>query len=188
MVTPPNGEPIAVFRHAGRLSAVTNLCAHQNGPLGEGRVIDGCITCPWHGYQYRLEDGIAPPPFTEKLATFRLRVVDGHVLDRSGAEPTRHIRRTGDPWHDAVLRRLVRPKRETRSAAFWHLVLAALIIGFGALAFGSGGDRRRSRRRRFYRRQGRHRRADRRSVSDDRHGAGPAHHRSVRRRQARRAG
>jgi nitrite reductase/ring-hydroxylating ferredoxin subunit/DMSO/TMAO reductase YedYZ heme-binding membrane subunit len=79
VVTPPDAEPIAIFRHAGRLSAVTNLCAHQNGPLGEGRVIDGCITCPWHGYQYRPEDGRAPPPFTETLATFRLRIVDGHV-------------------------------------------------------------------------------------------------------------
>jgi nitrite reductase/ring-hydroxylating ferredoxin subunit/DMSO/TMAO reductase YedYZ heme-binding membrane subunit len=80
VVTPPDAEAIAIFRHAGRLSAVTNLCAHQNGPLGEGRVIDGCITCPWHGYQYRLEDGCAPPPFTETLATFRLRIVDGRVL------------------------------------------------------------------------------------------------------------
>jgi nitrite reductase/ring-hydroxylating ferredoxin subunit/DMSO/TMAO reductase YedYZ heme-binding membrane subunit len=87
VVTPPDAEPIAVFRHAGRLSAVTNLCAHQNGPLGEGRVIDGCITCPWHGYQYRLEDGRAPPPFTEKLATFRLRIVDGHVWVDPVANP-----------------------------------------------------------------------------------------------------
>ena len=79
VVTPPNAESIAVFRHAGRLSAVTNLCAHQNGPLAEGRVIDGCITCPWHGYQYRFEDGCAPPPFTETLATFQLRIVDGRV-------------------------------------------------------------------------------------------------------------
>jgi nitrite reductase/ring-hydroxylating ferredoxin subunit len=79
VVTPPDAEPIAVFRHAGLLSAVTNLCAHQNGPLGEGRVVDGCITCPWHGYQYRLEDGCAPPPFTEKLETFRLRIVDGRI-------------------------------------------------------------------------------------------------------------
>jgi nitrite reductase/ring-hydroxylating ferredoxin subunit/DMSO/TMAO reductase YedYZ heme-binding membrane subunit len=79
VITPPDAESIAIFRHAGALSAVTNLCAHQNGPLGEGRVIDGCITCPWHGYQYRLEDGCAPPPFTEKLVTFRLRIVDGHV-------------------------------------------------------------------------------------------------------------
>ena len=75
-----DAEPVAIFRHDGRLSAVTNLCAHQNGPLGEGRVIDGCITCPWHGFQYRLVDGCAPPPFTEKLATYRLRVTDGMIL------------------------------------------------------------------------------------------------------------
>lgn len=76
----PDAEPVAIFRHNGRLSAVTNLCAHQNGPLGEGRVIDGCITCPWHGYQYRLEDGCAPAPFTERIATYRLMVVGRRVL------------------------------------------------------------------------------------------------------------
>jgi nitrite reductase/ring-hydroxylating ferredoxin subunit len=74
------GEAVAIFRHEGRLSAVSNLCAHQNGPLGEGKVVDGCITCPWHGFQYRLEDGCAPPPYTEKLATYALRLHDGVVL------------------------------------------------------------------------------------------------------------
>ncbi len=79
IVTAPDGERIAVFRDGNQLGAVTNLCAHQNGPLGEGRIIDGCITCPWHGYQYRLADGCAPPPFTEQLVTYRLRVRDGLV-------------------------------------------------------------------------------------------------------------
>jgi nitrite reductase/ring-hydroxylating ferredoxin subunit/DMSO/TMAO reductase YedYZ heme-binding membrane subunit len=78
-VIPPAGEPIAIFRHAGRLSAVSGVCAHQNGPLAEGRVVNGCITCPWHGFQYRLEDGCAPAPYTERLPTFRLRIVDGRV-------------------------------------------------------------------------------------------------------------
>jgi nitrite reductase/ring-hydroxylating ferredoxin subunit/DMSO/TMAO reductase YedYZ heme-binding membrane subunit len=74
VVHPPGGEAVAIFRHAGALSAISNLCAHQNGPLGEGCVVDGLITCPWHGFQYRLEDGRAPAPFTEKLATYRLRL------------------------------------------------------------------------------------------------------------------
>jgi DMSO/TMAO reductase YedYZ heme-binding membrane subunit/nitrite reductase/ring-hydroxylating ferredoxin subunit len=77
IVTAPGGERIAVFRDGARVGALTNLCAHQNGPLGEGRIIDGCITCPWHGFQYRLEDGRAPPPFTEVLATYPLRLRDG---------------------------------------------------------------------------------------------------------------
>ncbi len=75
----PDGEPVAIFRDGNRLAAVSNHCAHQNGPLGEGRILDGCITCPWHGFQYRLEDGCAPAPFTEKIATYRLRRVGQRI-------------------------------------------------------------------------------------------------------------
>jgi nitrite reductase/ring-hydroxylating ferredoxin subunit/DMSO/TMAO reductase YedYZ heme-binding membrane subunit len=87
-VTPKGGAPIAIFRHEGRLSAVSGVCAHQGGPLGEGRVLDGCVTCPWHGYQYRLEDGCAPPPYAEKLPTFRLKIADGQIwVDRNACPP-----------------------------------------------------------------------------------------------------
>ena len=74
-------ERVAVFRYDGnKLAAVSNACQHQNGPLGEGRVVDGCITCPWHGFQYRPEDGCSPPPFTEKIATYALRLDGDTVL------------------------------------------------------------------------------------------------------------
>lgn len=75
-----SGERVAIFRYDGKLSAVSNVCQHQNGPLGEGRILDGCITCPWHGYQYRPENGAAPAPFKEKVPTFRVKVVDGAVF------------------------------------------------------------------------------------------------------------
>ncbi|MEW5975989.1 MAG: Rieske 2Fe-2S domain-containing protein [Acidobacteriota bacterium] len=74
------GERIAVFRYEGCVSALSNVCAHQNGPLGEGKVIDGCVTCPWHGYQYLPGSGASPPPFHEKVATFRVRVMEGQVF------------------------------------------------------------------------------------------------------------
>jgi len=74
-----SGERVAVFRYEGKVSALNNACQHQNGPLGEGRIIDGCITCPWHGYQYRPEDGCSPPPFTEKVQTYDVRVEGGRV-------------------------------------------------------------------------------------------------------------
>jgi len=73
------GERVAVFRYDGKISAVSNVCRHQNGPLGEGRIVDGCITCPWHGYQYKPETGAAPPPFTEKVETFPVRIRNGRV-------------------------------------------------------------------------------------------------------------
>ncbi len=78
-VVSARGERIAVYRDGDRISALSNVCRHQNGPLGEGRIIDGCVTCPWHGYQYLPGNGASPPPFTEKVATFRTRVADGQV-------------------------------------------------------------------------------------------------------------
>ena len=79
-----------MFRDGDRIGALSNLCAHQNGPIGEGRIIDGCVTCPWHGYQYRLEDGCAPPPFTEKLATYRVRVARRRGRGRSAPAAAGH--------------------------------------------------------------------------------------------------
>jgi nitrite reductase/ring-hydroxylating ferredoxin subunit/DMSO/TMAO reductase YedYZ heme-binding membrane subunit len=75
-----SGERVAVFRYDGKISAISNVCQHQNGPLGEGRIIDGCVTCPWHGYQYQPESGAAPPPFKEKIPTFNTKVVGGSVF------------------------------------------------------------------------------------------------------------
>ena len=81
------GERIAVFRYDGKVSAVSNVCRHQNGPLGEGRIVDGCITCPWHGYQYMPENGAAPHPFTERVATYAVRVRNGRVQIDPRANP-----------------------------------------------------------------------------------------------------
>lgn len=74
------GERVAVFKYDGRISAISNVCQHQNGPLGEGKIIDGCVTCPWHGYQYLPDSGASPPPFAEKVPTFNVKVLNGRVL------------------------------------------------------------------------------------------------------------
>lgn len=87
VVCVPGGERIAVFRYQDTISAVTNVCAHQGGPLGEGKVVDGCITCPWHGWQYLPGDGCSPPPFSEKIATYQVRVVRGEVMVSARAMP-----------------------------------------------------------------------------------------------------
>jgi nitrite reductase/ring-hydroxylating ferredoxin subunit/DMSO/TMAO reductase YedYZ heme-binding membrane subunit len=75
-----SGERVAIFKYEGKISAVSNVCQHQNGPLGEGKILNGCITCPWHGYQYLPETGASPPPFVEKVLTFNVRVENGRVF------------------------------------------------------------------------------------------------------------
>lgn len=74
-------ERVAIFRYDNnKLAAVSNVCQHQNGPLGEGCVIDGLITCPWHGFQYQPEDGCSPAPFTEKIATYEIKLKGDQIL------------------------------------------------------------------------------------------------------------
>jgi sulfoxide reductase heme-binding subunit YedZ len=82
-----SGERVAVFRYDGRISAISNVCQHQNGPLGEGRIVNGCVVCPWHGYEYVPATGASPPPFTETVPTFDVRDVAGRVLGHPRPHP-----------------------------------------------------------------------------------------------------
>ncbi len=74
MIQIGSDERIAIFRNQNKFSAISNVCAHQGGPLGEGKIIDGCVTCPWHGYQYDAACGQSPPPYTEKIPTYDIRI------------------------------------------------------------------------------------------------------------------
>ena len=87
VISLPGRERIAVYRYDGKVSAISNVCAHQHGPLGEGKIVGGCVTCPWHGYQYRPGDGCSPPPFSEKVPTYRVRIVGRRVLLDPDAMP-----------------------------------------------------------------------------------------------------
>ena len=82
-----NGERVAVYLQDGKLSAISNACAHQNGPLGEGKIIDCLVTCPWHGFQYNVTDGRSPAPFTEMVPTYNVRVDNGIVFVDPEANP-----------------------------------------------------------------------------------------------------
>jgi len=83
----PDGSRVAVFRMEGKLSAISNACAHQNGPLGEGRIIRCLVTCPWHGFQYDPRTGRSPAPFTEMVPTYRIALRDGAVFVDPAANP-----------------------------------------------------------------------------------------------------
>lgn len=87
VITVRGHGPIAVYRDADTLHAISGVCAHQGGPLGEGKIVGGCVTCPWHGYQYRASDGCSPPPYTERIATYELRVDGGRVLLNPRSNP-----------------------------------------------------------------------------------------------------
>jgi nitrite reductase/ring-hydroxylating ferredoxin subunit len=51
------GRAVAVFRVGGKLHAMDGVCPHRGGPLGEGAVADGIVTCPWHGWRFEVATG-----------------------------------------------------------------------------------------------------------------------------------
>ncbi len=51
------GLEIALFNIGGKVYALDNACQHQGGPLAEGTLEAGVVTCPWHGWQYDVATG-----------------------------------------------------------------------------------------------------------------------------------
>lgn len=71
------GLNVAVFRHAGRLYAIDNACAHEDGPIGEGAIDGPCVRCPYHDWQYDFTTGACLTDPERNRATFAVREADG---------------------------------------------------------------------------------------------------------------
>ena len=66
---------IALFNDNGTLFAIDDTCTHQGGPLSEGVCEEGTVTCPWHGAQFRIRDGLVlGPPARRSVSAYPVRV------------------------------------------------------------------------------------------------------------------
>jgi len=76
-----DGEEILLARFKGQYYALDEGCTHRGGPLSEGTLEDGAITCPWHYGQFNLStiQAMSPPP-TTPLKIFKVRVENGSVF------------------------------------------------------------------------------------------------------------
>ena len=80
---------ILLAREDGRIFALSDRCSHRGGPLHQGAVEDGCVTCPWHGSTFRLDDGsVVKGPATTPQPVYDVRLRDGKVEVRAHAAPT----------------------------------------------------------------------------------------------------
>jgi len=69
------GKEILVGKTAGKYYALDERCTHGGGPLSEGSLDGGIITCPWHYGQFDLATGeVRSPPPAEPLKSYELRV------------------------------------------------------------------------------------------------------------------
>lgn len=77
-----NGEmTIAVFRTSDdRVFALEDRCPHKNGPLSQGIVHDGCVTCPLHNWVISLETGQAQGADSGQTKSFPVKIEGTTVL------------------------------------------------------------------------------------------------------------
>jgi len=79
----PHGRRILVANCEGRLYAIEDRCTHDDGPLGEGDLVNGCeVECPRHGARFSFETGKALTlPAIRPVASYPVRVTDDGVLE-----------------------------------------------------------------------------------------------------------
>ena len=71
-------QTLVVVRKGETVYALHSQCAHAGGPLAEGKLVDGCIECPWHYSRYRLSDGKRTQgPTTFDQPRYDVRAADG---------------------------------------------------------------------------------------------------------------
>jgi len=80
------GVQVLVGRDAGRLYALANACNHRGGPLNKGTFEHGCVTCPWHGSVFRLEDGsVVRGPAAYPQAAYEVRAEGARIEVRAAS-------------------------------------------------------------------------------------------------------
>jgi nitrite reductase (NADH) small subunit len=77
---PCDGKTICVANVNGSYSAMDNVCPHRGGPLGQGMVEGSKIVCPWHGWAWDTQTGVAVQNSQMKVAVYPLKIESGNVL------------------------------------------------------------------------------------------------------------
>ena len=76
--------PLVIVKRNGTVHALADRCAHRGGPLHEGDVEGDCISCPWHGTRFRLDDGsVQRGPSAYPQPVYEARVHDGRIEVRA---------------------------------------------------------------------------------------------------------
>ena len=75
-----SGQHIAFFNDHGKVHAISNHCLHRGGPLADGYLEDGNVTCPWHAWQFSVKTGECHTMKGAKQKTFKTKLEKDHIL------------------------------------------------------------------------------------------------------------
>ena len=74
------GRPIALFDLDGEVVALDGRCRHRGGPIGEGYVRDGVVTCPLHWWRYDIRTGRLVGDPSIGLERFPVEIVGDEIV------------------------------------------------------------------------------------------------------------
>jgi nitrite reductase/ring-hydroxylating ferredoxin subunit/multimeric flavodoxin WrbA len=96
---------IALVCRGGRFSAISGVCNHVGGPLGEGRLDGDYVVCPWHHWKFHAETGQGEPGYeADQVPRYAVKVEGGRVW----VDATARSRRRKGPHAPHALERIVR--------------------------------------------------------------------------------
>ena len=49
------GQKAVLYRHEGKLVSAPDRCPHREAPLSKGWMANGCLVCPYHGWEFAEE-------------------------------------------------------------------------------------------------------------------------------------
>lgn len=75
---------VALTCRNGEFGAISGLCNHAGGPLGEGRLDGDYVVCPWHYWKFHRRTGQGEPGYEEDaVPAYEVKVASGRVLVRA---------------------------------------------------------------------------------------------------------
>ena len=82
---------LAVTCVDGRYGAISGVCNHVGGPLGEGRLDGDYVVCPWHSWKFHFASGEGEPGYEEdRVPRYDVKVEDGRLWVTERAVTRRH--------------------------------------------------------------------------------------------------
>ncbi len=114
----------AVSHRDGRFGAISGVCNHVGGPLGQGRLDGDFVVCPWHYWKFNRVDGRGEPGYEDDaVPSHPVRVADGRLW--IGREPATRRRRKPHAPHPLARS----PKREEGPIRILGLSTTAMTAG-----------------------------------------------------------
>ncbi len=77
--------PYAICNVGGKITALTGICPHRGGPLGQGAINGPNVVCPWHAWEWNCATGENDMDPAKKAAPCELKIEAGDIFLNVGA-------------------------------------------------------------------------------------------------------